>query len=84
MQDKTANAIFGVVCVTALLPSTARRGDGFGVVETMADVILARGVPGHIQSDNDAEMTVRTFQLLSNAVPTSAIIPDLVGSRVKF
>ena len=31
----------------------------FGVIETMADVILERGVPEHIRSDNGAEMTAK-------------------------
>lgn len=37
----------------------ARRINSFGVIETMADVMLARGVPEHIRSDNGAEMTAR-------------------------
>ena len=35
----------------------ARRINSFGVIETMADVMLAKGVPEHIRSDNGAEMT---------------------------
>jgi transposase InsO family protein len=35
----------------------ARRINSFGVIETMADVMLERGVPEHIRSDNGAEMT---------------------------
>ena len=35
----------------------ARRINSFGVIETMADVMLERGVPQHIRSDNGAEMT---------------------------
>ncbi len=38
---------------------TARRINSFGVLETMADVMLMRGVPEHIRSDNDAEMTAK-------------------------
>jgi hypothetical protein len=30
----------------------ARRINSFGVLETMADVMLVRGVPEHIRSDN--------------------------------
>ena len=30
----------------------ARRINSFGVIETMADVMLERGVPEHIRSDN--------------------------------
>jgi hypothetical protein len=30
----------------------ARQIDSFGVLETMADVMLLRGVPEHIRSDN--------------------------------
>jgi putative transposase len=37
----------------------ARRLNSFGVIETMADVMLERGVPEHIRSDNGAEMTAR-------------------------
>jgi hypothetical protein len=37
----------------------ARRINSFGVIETMADVMLARGVPEHIRSDNGAEMTAK-------------------------
>jgi putative transposase len=35
----------------------ARRINSFGVIETMADVMVERGVPEHIRSDNGAEMT---------------------------
>ena len=37
----------------------ARRINSFGVIETMADVMLAKGVPEHIRSDNGAEMTAK-------------------------
>jgi len=37
----------------------ARRINSFGVLETMADVMLMRGVPEHIRSDNGAEMTAK-------------------------
>ena len=37
----------------------ARRINSFGVIETMADVMLERGVPEHIRSDNDPEMTAK-------------------------
>ena len=37
----------------------ARRINSFGVIETMADVMLKRGVPEHIRSDNGAEMTAK-------------------------
>ncbi|OCX32513.1 integrase [Bradyrhizobium sp. UASWS1016] len=37
----------------------ARRINSFGVIETMADVMLTRGVPEHVRSDNGAEMTAR-------------------------
>ena len=35
----------------------ARRINSLGVIETMADVMLTRGVPEHIRSDNGPEMT---------------------------
>jgi putative transposase len=37
----------------------ARRINSFGVLETMADVMLIRGIPEHIRSDNGAEMTAK-------------------------
>ena len=37
----------------------ARRINSFGVLETMADVMLVRGVPEHIRSDNGSEMTAK-------------------------
>jgi putative transposase len=37
----------------------ARRINSFGIIETMADVMLERGVPEHIRSDNGAEMTAK-------------------------
>ena len=37
----------------------ARRINSFGVIETMADVMLIRGVPEHIRSDNGPEMTAK-------------------------
>jgi transposase InsO family protein len=37
----------------------ARRISSFGVLETMADVMLTRGMPEHIRSDNGAEMTAK-------------------------
>jgi putative transposase len=40
----------------------ARRIDSFGVIETMADVMLERGVPEHIRSHNGAEMTAKVVR----------------------
>ncbi|MGZ9111909.1 MAG: IS3 family transposase [Rhodoplanes sp.] len=40
----------------------ARRVNSFGVLETMADVMLMRGVPEHIRSDNGAEMTAKVVR----------------------
>jgi putative transposase len=37
----------------------ARRINSFGVIETLADVMLTRGVPEHIRSDNGSEMTAK-------------------------
>jgi transposase InsO family protein len=37
----------------------ARRINGMGVIETMADAMIARGVPEHIRSDNGPEMTAK-------------------------
>jgi len=45
----------------------ARRFDSLGVLETMADVMLMRGVPEHIRSDNGPEMTAKIVrQWLAN------------------
>jgi putative transposase len=40
----------------------ARRINSFGVLETMADVMLIRVVPQHIRSDNGAEMTAKVVR----------------------
>ena len=40
----------------------ARRINSFGVIETMADVMLVRGVPEHIRSDNGPEMTAKVVR----------------------
>ena len=40
----------------------ARRINSLGVIETMADVMLTRGVPEHIRSDNGAEMTAKVVR----------------------
>ena len=45
----------------------ARRINSFGVIETMADVMLTRGVPEHVRSDNGAEMTKDRAQLVRSA-----------------
>jgi putative transposase len=37
----------------------ARRINSLGVLETMADVMVSRGVPEHIRSDNGPEMTAK-------------------------
>ena len=45
----------------------ARRINGLGVLETMADVMLVRGVPEHVRSDNGPEMTAKVVrQWLAN------------------
>jgi putative transposase len=40
----------------------ARRINSFGILETMADIMLMRGVPEHIRSDNGAEMTAKVIR----------------------
>jgi putative transposase len=40
----------------------ARRINSFGVLEAMADVMLMRGVPEHIRSDNGPEMTAKVVR----------------------
>ena len=37
----------------------ARRINSLGVIETLANVMLTKGIPEHIRSDNGAEMTSR-------------------------
>ena len=37
----------------------ARRINGMGVLETMADAMIVHGVPEHIRSDNGPEMTAK-------------------------
>jgi hypothetical protein len=37
----------------------ARRINSFGVIDTMAHVMLTRGVPEHVRSGNGAEMTAK-------------------------
>ena len=45
----------------------ARRINSLGVIETMADSMIERGVPEHIRSDNGQEMTAKIVrQWLSN------------------
>src|SRR4030095_4428316 len=41
---------------------TARRINSLGVIETLADVMLMRGVPEHIRSDNGSEMTAKVMR----------------------
>ena len=40
----------------------ARRINSFDVIETMADVMLVRGIPAHIRSDNGPEMTAKVVR----------------------
>lgn len=40
----------------------ARRINGLGVLETMANVMLARGVPENVRSDNGPEMTSKVVR----------------------
>jgi transposase InsO family protein len=37
----------------------ARRINSLGVIETMADTMIVRGIPEHIRSDNGPEMTAK-------------------------
>lgn len=55
----------------------ARRINSFGVLETMADVMLMRDVPEHIRSDNGAEMTSKVVRgwLAQAGVNTLYIAP---------
>jgi transposase InsO family protein len=40
----------------------ARRINSLGVIDTLADIMLARGVPEHLRSDNGAEMTAKILR----------------------
>ena len=40
----------------------ARRITSFGVIEIFADVMLRKGIPAHIRSDNGPEMTARVVR----------------------
>ncbi len=42
--------------------NVARRINSIRVIETMADVMLAKGVPEHIRSDNGPEMTAKVIR----------------------
>lgn len=44
-------------CLATLV---ARRINSLAVIETLADVMLQRGVPTYIRSDNGPEMTPRS------------------------
>jgi transposase InsO family protein len=41
----------------------ARRINSLGVLETMADAMLVRGIPEHIRSDNGPEMTAKVVRI---------------------
>ena len=40
----------------------ARRINSFGVIEALADVMIHRGIPEHIRSDNGPEMTAKVVR----------------------
>ena len=44
------------------MASSGRRINGFGVIETFADVMLERGIPEHVRSDNGPEMTAKVVR----------------------
>jgi transposase InsO family protein len=55
----------------------ARRINGMGVIETMADAMIFHGVPEHIRSDNGPEMTAKVVRswLASVGAKTLYIAP---------
>ena len=57
----------------------AHRINSFGVLETMADVMLMRGVLEHIQSDNGAAEVLAFFDVV--CLRTGA---DLILARDRF
>jgi transposase InsO family protein len=46
----------------SLALKVARRINSFGVIEAMADVMIVRGIPQHIRSDNGPEMTAKVVR----------------------
>jgi hypothetical protein len=52
---------------------SACRLNSFGVIETMVEVMVERGVPEHFRSDNGAEMTAR--DLSPNFHPAISRVP---------
>jgi transposase InsO family protein len=54
----------------------ARRINSLGVIETLADVMLTRGVPEHIRSDNGAEMTAKVVRSWLAGLGTKTLYID--------
>jgi transposase InsO family protein len=55
----------------------ARKINGLGVLETMAKVMMVRGVPEHIRSDNGPEMTSNTMPAARNAPTKDPVAPTM-------
>ena len=58
----------------------ARRINGLGVLETMADVMVVRGIPQHIRSDNGPEMTAKIVRQWLASVGSKTLY---IGEAVK-
>ena len=61
----------------ALTARAARSFPAGDVIETIADLMLAHGVPEHVRSDNGPEFTAKTIKqwLSGNSVKTVYIKP---------
>jgi putative transposase len=62
----------------------ARRLNSLEVIDTLADVMLGRGIPEHLRSDNGPEFMAHELQNWlaggnTNAVTSSAAIPGRTG-----
>ncbi len=51
----------------------ARRQNGLSVIETLSDVMLTRGIPEHIRSDNGPEMTAKIVRGWLKAVGANTL-----------
>ena len=64
-------------------PSEWRAGStAFGVVETIAEVMLTRGVPEHIRSDNGSEMTAKVARTWLTQVGVKTLFIELGSPSV--
>ena len=69
VEDRTRDGRkFRILCVVdeftreALAVRVARRLSSADVIDTLADLLIARGVPGHIRSDNGPEFVAKAVR----------------------